>query len=124
VALDGYGYYTFAVRGTGGVAVWGGAGGYGVTLVGADAPVPAATQLLGIRQIDGGNEFACAVTTAGSVYCWGYGSAGQLGDGQYLTRNSPVRVSGITNAVHVSAGNSHACAVLATGAVMCWGTNG
>jgi len=63
----------------------------------------------------------CAVLSSGAVQCWGYNSYGQLGNGSITNSNSPVSVSGISNAISVSAGSFHSCAVLAGGAIKCWG---
>ena len=81
-------------------------------------------------QIDNGNDHTCAViddgTVAGegSVYCWGAGGSGRLGDGRTMNSPMPVKVSNITTATQVSAGNSHTCAVLTDNTVQCWGNNG
>jgi alpha-tubulin suppressor-like RCC1 family protein len=34
----------------------------------------------------------CGVTAAHQVYCWGWNSAGQLGDGARTNRSTPVPV--------------------------------
>ncbi|MBK7829347.1 hypothetical protein [Nannocystis sp.] len=78
-------------------------------------------------QIVIGVAHACAIVTDGSVYCWGDGTNGQLGDGrcmnvdaapQYPAKNiPPVRA--------VAAGRYHTCALVADykRAVWCWGSN-
>jgi alpha-tubulin suppressor-like RCC1 family protein len=40
-----------------------------------------------------GASHTCGRTTDGSLYCWGSNDKGQLGDGTFVTRASPVRVS-------------------------------
>jgi len=67
--------------------------------------------------ISAGNEFTCAVTSAGKAYCWGSNWAGQLGDGSTTDRSTPVAVAAPTTAtfVSISAGSHHACAVTTTG---------
>lgn len=59
---------------------------------------------------------ACAVTTAGSVKCWGEYD-GQLGN------LVPVDVINVSAAVGVAVRAGGACAVTSTGAVKCWGDN-
>ena len=65
----------------------------------------------------------CAVKEDGTVRCWGFNSAGQLGDGTTTNRSSPVPVAGLTSAVSVAAGDFHTCALLSNGTVHCWGSN-
>jgi alpha-tubulin suppressor-like RCC1 family protein len=43
--------------------------------------------------ISAGGDHTCAVTTDGSLYCWGANDAGQLGDGTATNRATPVRVA-------------------------------
>jgi hypothetical protein len=64
---------------------------------------------------------ACALLSTGHVKCWGNNDVGQLGDGTTTPRNTPVEVSGITNAVAIESEGSNHCAVLAGGTVECWG---
>ncbi|KAH9261833.1 hypothetical protein BASA81_000489 [Batrachochytrium salamandrivorans] len=60
----------------------------------------------------------------GSVYAVGNNQFGQLGTGSTATSvYSPVKMSGVTNAVDISAAWSSACVVLATGQVKCMGDN-
>jgi alpha-tubulin suppressor-like RCC1 family protein len=71
----------------------------------------------------GGTEHACAITTGGGVACWGNNTYGTLGDGTTEMSETPVAVSGITDAIAVAAGWFHTCALIAGGGVMCWGLN-
>jgi hypothetical protein len=43
----------------------------------------------------GGNVFACALVHDGAVSCWGSNDQGQLGTGDYFSRNSPAAVVGL-----------------------------
>lgn len=83
-------------------------------------------------KIASGAQFSCALTTVGTVKCWGRNDLGQLGDGTNTSRNAPLDVVAIgasaggaplTNVVDVSAGSNHACAVRANTTVVCWGAN-
>ncbi|MDP2955335.1 MAG: RCC1 domain-containing protein, partial [Longimicrobiales bacterium] len=68
-----------------------------------------------------GGSHTCGVA-AGSLYCWGAGSSGQLGDGGSQIRGNPTRVSGAF--AQVLAGWSHTCALDPDGAAWCWGSGG
>ena len=100
-----WGSSTFGVRG----------GGSETTAVGLPAPTV---------HLASGKYTTCAVAMDGSVRCWGYNDAGQLGinvlGGQSTT---PVVVMGMAGAVQVGTGRSQACARRANGTVRCWGSN-
>ncbi len=77
----------------------------------------------GYVDVHAGYLTTCAVAANGDVYCWGHNNRGQVGDGTFENKTSPVRVqmpAGVSSAkVAVSA--IHACAVATTGALYCWG---
>jgi alpha-tubulin suppressor-like RCC1 family protein len=78
----------------------------------------------GVAQVSAGIWHTCALMTSGSVWCWGYNGYGQLGDGTFTNRFSPVSVNGLTSGVvQITAGAYHTCALLASGGVQCWGNN-
>lgn len=66
---------------------------------------------------------SCAVRVSGEVACWGFNTAGQLGDGTAVGSETPVRVAGLDDAILASAGREHTCALRAGGVVSCWGSN-
>jgi alpha-tubulin suppressor-like RCC1 family protein len=72
--------------------------------------------------IAAGGFHTCAVTSSGKLYCWGNGSAGQLGNGQSQS-TTPVEVPGLSSVAMVSAGGNHTCAI-SSGSLHCWGSNG
>jgi hypothetical protein len=83
---------TCAVASTGAAYCWGqnGNGELGNnSTVSSTAPVAVSTAgaLSGqsLAQLSLGTNFACALSTAGRVYCWGLNSAGQLGNGSVST---------------------------------------
>ena len=77
-----------------------------------------------------GQEFTCALTEDGAVYCWGAGSRGSLGNGSMSDSMQAVRVLGAGDAgtlvarqISVGCEGTHACALQADGTVACWGDN-
>lgn len=74
-----------------------------------------------------GFNFHCAVA-GGQLWCWGYGSSGELGEGGNGSSNRPVLVGNsspgteFTNASlsSVFMGDSHGCAIV-SGTLSCWG---
>lgn len=82
------------------------------------ALLPAGT----VSQLSVGDSHACAIV-AGAVYCWGYASHGQVGNGAttgYVL--SPVAVAGMTGVTRVVAHDGMTCAIKSSG-VYCWGYN-
>lgn len=70
-----------------------------------------------------GQNHACAIAKAGSVWCWGENGSWELGDGTTNRATTPTRVTGLEGAVEVAAGDTHTCALRGDGTVACWGYN-
>lgn len=87
----------------------------------SSTPVTVTSQPPNIVKIRAGNNHTCALTSLGTVYCWGDNASGQSGNSVGGTRNAPTQVTGITTATDLAAGDNHTCAVLADGTVRCWG---
>jgi alpha-tubulin suppressor-like RCC1 family protein len=131
--------FTCGVDSAGAVYCWGSndAGQLGDGEPGTDSAVPVAVATAGtpmagktIVAVSAGYRFACALDSAGAVYCWGDNRLGELGDDNAGTGSAvPVAVAtaGTPMAgkaiVAVSAGYRFACALDSTGAVSCWGDN-
>lgn len=55
------------------------------------------------------------------VWAWGANYYGQLGDGAWIIRLTPVQVIGLSNVVAIAAGEYHSLAVKGDGSVWAWG---
>jgi alpha-tubulin suppressor-like RCC1 family protein len=126
-------FHTCALTNTGNVFCWGsnvdgqlGNGTETKSLTPVEVLDPAgAAPLSGVVAISAGQAFTCALTNAGTVFCWGADQVGQLGNGTINEDgvDLPVQVTGLTNAVTIASGHYHTCAVTTAGAAMCWGDN-
>ena len=127
--------YTCAVLSDGTAACWGnnesGQLGDGTT---TNSTTPVAVTMSGaltgktVTTITAGNSHTCAVTSDGTVACWGNNGWGQLGDGTTTSSTTPVAVT-MSGALagktvnNITAGYPHTCAVTSDGTVACWGYN-
>jgi cysteine-rich repeat protein len=96
---------------------------------GNDSGVPVQiSALLDVVQIaaDGGGSHACATTTSGTAWCWGYNPYGQLGTGSTDPDSvpAPVAVQGISAVSLMAVGGTFTCGAAGDdGALWCWGQN-
>src|SRR5437763_1481762 len=86
-------------------------------------PAAAAASPSGPATVSGGFYHTCALMRDGTAQCWGKNTDGQLGNGTTKGSNTPVPVTGISNAAAVVAGWFHSCALMPDGTVQCWGNN-
>ncbi|MET0980356.1 MAG: hypothetical protein ABWX90_03810 [Candidatus Saccharimonadales bacterium] len=78
-----------------------------------------------VTAIDVKLSHTCAIAD-GAAFCWGFNSAGQLGNNTITESTSPVAVSTATHfagktVTVIAVGYNHSCAV-ADGAAYCWGS--
>jgi len=71
----------------------------------------------------GAGSSYCATSNGGGL-AWGYNVGGGLGVGSLKTHeNTPLPVTGLSNATQLVGGFRHSCARLSNGTVSCWGYN-
>lgn len=79
--------------------------------------------------IGAGHDWACAIRTGGTVWCWGNNGSGQLGDNTTTQSSAAVQVvkaagGALDGVVAVQGGECSTCALDQGGEVWCWGCNG
>ncbi len=132
-------YHTCALLDDRSVRCWGFGGngrlGYGNTSNIGDAKTPDTVGPVNLGRpataITAGGAHTCALLDDGSVRCWGFGGAGELGYGNINNvgdtpgstpdKIGPVNLGPGRTALAISAGGRHTCAVLDDGSVRCWG---
>ena len=75
-------------------------------------------------QLSLGNAHTGAVKTDGTLWMWGQGNNGRLGDGTTISRSSPVQIGALTTWAQVAAGNLNSFAVKTDGTLWAWGYGG
>lgn len=129
VALSGgIGYHTLALKSDGTVWAWGknGNGELGNGTVTAQETSPVQTLgLTDVIAVSAGGYHSLALKSDGTVWAWGYGKDGELGNGTTTEwQSEPVQVSGLADVVAIAAGNYHNLAIKKDGTVWAWGNNG
>lgn len=121
----GGGSHTCAQTSTGQVSCWGAGTSGQLGDGGSDnqsTPVEVAGLDGQVARLAVGGQHTCALLDSGHVQCWGFGEAGQLGDGLDQNQSTPVSVAGIDDAIFLTAGGYHTCAVIGSDShVVCWG---
>ena len=141
VQVSGGSYHSLALSSSGAVYAWGWNGfgqlGNGTT---TDSHIPVAVKTVGtsmagksITQISAGGSFndghSLARASDGTVYAWGRGVYGQLGNGTTTDSNVPVAVKTVGTPMaaktitQISAGAGHSLALASDGTVYAWGQN-
>jgi alpha-tubulin suppressor-like RCC1 family protein len=80
-------------------------------------------KMYSFRSISSGYVHTVAITADGTTYSWGINNFGQLGDGTFTSRLTPVKALTSTELSLISAGRYHTIATSLTGQVHGWGSN-
>jgi alpha-tubulin suppressor-like RCC1 family protein len=77
------------------------------------------------RSINASFEHTAAIKTDGTLWLWGGGNYGKIGNNSTINRSSPVQtISGGTNWKSVSLAAAHTAAIKTDGTLWLWGYNG
>ena len=78
-----------------------------------------------IIKISGGDSFSLALDSSGIVYAWGKNAFGQLGDGTYIDKSSPISIDNLSGKkiTQIATGSAHSVALDSDGKVYTWGLN-
>ena len=71
-----------------------------------------------------GGGHVLAIKTDGTLWAWGSGGNGQIGDSTTTTYSSPVQIGALTTWAEISAGGLFSLAVKTDGTLWAWGSNG
>jgi alpha-tubulin suppressor-like RCC1 family protein/uncharacterized protein YjdB len=88
------------------------------------APVSGGHQFVSLGTAGGIATTFCGLTAAGEAWCWGQGSAGQVGDGGVVDQVVPTRVATSVRFTAIGSGASHTCALAQDQTAWCWGSRG
>jgi alpha-tubulin suppressor-like RCC1 family protein len=90
----------------------------------APGPVHPTTGAGPYRSVRAGATHACALNTAGRLFCWGSNEQGELGNGNRTPQTVPTPAATTNTFRGVDAGFQYSCALSTAGVVYCWGLNG
>lgn len=115
-----------AVKTDGTLWTWGASGGgrLGNNTISPNLSSPAQVGLLtNWYQVSSGQTHMAAIKTDGTLWAWGDGGYGKIGDGAVVARSSPVQIGALTAWAQVSAQRDQTLAVKTDGTLWAWGSN-
>ncbi len=128
VAIATLVYTNLALKSDGTVWSWGygrwgqlgnGTGGFNTD---RNTPVQV-TGLAGVKAVAGGYTHMLALKNDGTVWAWGRGDEGELGNGTDFSSYIPIQVSNLSGVAAIKAGQYHNLALMSNGTVWSWGYN-
>ena len=94
------------------------------TVANKSNPIQTVTGGINWKQVSSGSTHTAAMKTDGTLWTWGVGTAGQLGNNAATSRSSPVQtVTFGTNWKSVACGFNHTAAIKTDGTLWAWGSN-
>jgi alpha-tubulin suppressor-like RCC1 family protein len=75
-----------------------------------------------VTQVAAGWTHSLALGSDGTVWAWGDNQFGELGDGNFIQSDSPVKL-GLSNVTQIAAGDGWSLALRSNGTVWAWGDN-
>jgi alpha-tubulin suppressor-like RCC1 family protein len=76
-----------------------------------------------ITRVAAGRTHSLALSSDGTVWAWGDNEYGELGDGNFIQSDSPVKVVGLSDITQIAAGSVWSLALRSDGTVWAWGNN-
>jgi alpha-tubulin suppressor-like RCC1 family protein len=124
--VGGGNFHTAAIKTDGTLWTWGGAN-YGhlgnAQLTNRSTPVTTFAGGNNWKQVSCGNFHTAAIKTDGTLWTWGRGTNGRIGDNTVIGKSTPVTTfAGGTNWKEVRGGNAHTSAIKTDGTLWTWGT--
>ncbi len=119
-----YGHACYSLQ-NGTVKCWGSNDELALGFMPSSDPTLTPGSVVGLTQVSKvvvGEFHNCALLSTGAVRCWGDNNVGNLGNGTTTSSQTPVTVTGLSNATDLSEGGRTTCAV-SSGLVYCWGFN-
>lgn len=124
-------YFALARKSDGTVWAWGrnDAGELGDSLSGHSgcsgqcSPSPVPLNLTGVTAIAAATNTGYALKSDGTVWAWGGGTRGELGNGLWENSPTPVQVVGVVGATSIGAADASGYALVSDGTVRAWGYN-